>query len=120
MGHRQIHSPPILIAEGLDFLTFATIEDAESHLEGIDVAEGRINIFDGRGRPLQAVAVDPQTVRIGRVPVGHGAEAALRARILRFAELTGLRAPTGGLSSAAVPDLIQMVYRYQHPNRRLG
>lgn len=108
--------PPIVVAEGLDILTFATVADAEAHLEGADVARGQIVVFDANGYRLRAVAVDAQTARIARGPSLEREDDTLRPILVRYAELTslGVTVDIEGMSSAPISEVIRVVYEYQH------
>jgi len=66
----DVVSYPLIIAEGLDVGLYASIEEAELDLEGVDVEDGNYVGFDAVGRALNFCA---SGVRRGSILVDVGA-----------------------------------------------
>lgn len=98
---------PIVVYNWGDMLFFATVGDAERHLEAVDVQNGEYLAFDSDGHILEVLTV-PQTDRVMIRPVTSQSSFAPQLRYVLLQWLRFFQVPASELSHADLPRLVDM------------
>ncbi len=111
----SLPEPPIFILEGHDAAIFESVEQAQSHLEPIDVKHGVNDAYDGQGRRLR-ISTDGRDIVIELAeeePSDFSSlEAELRAHLVRRGEKVAAEA------ECHLPCLVDMSWRHAEFDRR--
>ncbi len=107
---------PVFVVEGGDVEVHASLDEAISSLEGIDVADGVYQVFDAAGRRIRLRAegvkrgrftVDVGKVYLDRIEESSDGPSELLGALRQYARRLGRT----DLDSAALGDLIEAINR---------
>jgi len=102
--------PPIFVYENGDLTIFASVEDAETGLEPIDVENDIYTAYDSEGRLLQLIPTSPRiTMKDGEKEPTHAEE--LRVILFEFLLYVGLSGDW--LKGASLQELVAKASEYK-------